>query len=61
MVVGMKGRGVAVHEVDEKQRLEVVVHGYHGPDDARVSLSSAPIFFRSSLVSGEEESLDPDG
>ena len=30
-------------------------------EDSRVSLSSAPIFFRSSFVGGEEVSLDPDG
>ena len=30
-------------------------------EDPRVSLSSAPIFFRSSVVGGEEVSLDPDG
>ena len=30
-------------------------------EDARVSLSSSPIFFRSSVVGGEEVSLDPDG
>ena len=30
-------------------------------EDSRVSLSSSPIFFRSSVVGGEEVSLDPDG
>ena len=47
MVVVMKGRGVAVHEVHGEQLLEVVVH--------------VAIFFRSSVVGGEEVSLDPDG
>ena len=31
VVVGLKGRGVAVHEVHEEQLLAVVVHVCHEP------------------------------
>ena len=31
MVVGMEDRTVAVHEVDERQRPGVLVHGCHEP------------------------------